>query len=176
MPTNVRPNSAGTVADVVSNPPRPPAREGRAAPSRTTIALKLLMAVSGIIFIGFVLRTCTATSRPSRDTTPSTSTPTTCARWASRCCRTAALLWIIRARLIVALVVHVLSAVLPVASRRSRARTTQYVVKKAPARRASLMMRWGGVTLLLFLVWHLLNFTIGKVNVRRAARPTTPTT
>ena len=26
-------------------------------------------------------------------------------------------------------------------------------------------MRWGGLTLLLFLVWHLLNFTIGKVNV-----------
>ena len=25
-------------------------------------------------------------------------------------------------------------------------------------------MRWGGVTLLLFIVWHLLNFTIGKVN------------
>ena len=30
---------------------------------------------------------------------------------------------------------------------------------------ASRMMRWGGVTILLFLVWHLLNFTIGKVNV-----------
>ena len=26
-------------------------------------------------------------------------------------------------------------------------------------------MRWGGVTLLLFVVWHLLNFTIVKVNV-----------
>ena len=26
-------------------------------------------------------------------------------------------------------------------------------------------MRWGGVTILLFLIWHLLNFTIGKVNV-----------
>ena len=27
------------------------------------------------------------------------------------------------------------------------------------------MMRWGGLAILLFLVWHLLNFTIGKVNV-----------
>jgi succinate dehydrogenase / fumarate reductase cytochrome b subunit len=26
-------------------------------------------------------------------------------------------------------------------------------------------MRWGGVTLLMFIIWHLLNFTIGKVNV-----------
>ena len=30
---------------------------------------------------------------------------------------------------------------------------------------SSRWMRWGGVALLLFLVWHLLNFTIGKVNV-----------
>ena len=30
---------------------------------------------------------------------------------------------------------------------------------------ASRMMRWGGVTLLLFIIWHLLNFTVGKVNV-----------
>jgi succinate dehydrogenase / fumarate reductase cytochrome b subunit len=26
-------------------------------------------------------------------------------------------------------------------------------------------MRWGGLTLLLFIIWHLLNFTIGKINV-----------
>jgi succinate dehydrogenase / fumarate reductase cytochrome b subunit len=31
---------------------------------------------------------------------------------------------------------------------------------------ASRLMRWGGVTLLLFIIWHLLNFTIGKVNVQ----------
>ena len=26
-------------------------------------------------------------------------------------------------------------------------------------------MRWGGLALLVFVVWHLINFTIGKVNV-----------
>ena len=30
-------------------------------------------------------------------------------------------------------------------------------------------MRWGGLTLLIFIVWHLLNFTIGKVNVSGGA-------
>src|SRR3546814_17517816 len=30
---------------------------------------------------------------------------------------------------------------------------------------SSRTMRWGGVTILLFIVWHLINFTIGKVNV-----------
>ena len=27
------------------------------------------------------------------------------------------------------------------------------------------LMRWGGLALLLFVIWHLINFTIGKVNV-----------
>ena len=31
---------------------------------------------------------------------------------------------------------------------------------------SSRWMRWGGVALLLFVVWHLINFTIGKVNVQ----------
>ena len=34
---------------------------------------------------------------------------------------------------------------------------------------SSRWMRWGGVTLLLFIVWHLLNFTVGKVNVAGGA-------
>ena len=42
----------------------------------------------------------------------------------------------------------------------------KYVMKKRTgATFASLMMRWGGVTILLFVIWHLLNFSIGKVNV-----------
>ena len=30
-------------------------------------------------------------------------------------------------------------------------------------------MRWGGITILLFVIWHLVNFTIGKVNVQGGA-------
>ena len=51
--------------------------------------------------------------------------------------------------------------------RAGRARTTRYVVKKNKASTVSShWMRWGGITLFLFIVWHLLNFTIGKVNVQ----------
>ena len=50
--------------------------------------------------------------------------------------------------------------------RAQRARPVKYVVKKNNhSTRASHLMRWGGVTLLLFIIWHLLNFTIPKVNV-----------
>lgn len=75
-------------------------------------------------------------------------------------------LWIIRAALIVSLVVHVVCAVL-LWRRANNARSTPYVVKKNKhSTFSSHWMRWGGVTLLLFIVWHLLNFTIGKVNVQ----------
>ncbi len=79
------------------------------------------------------------------------------------------LLWLIRASLIVALVVHVYAAV-ALWRRAGRARTVKYQVKKnLSSTFSSRMMRWGGLTLLLFIIWHLLNFTIGKVNVSGGA-------
>ena len=79
------------------------------------------------------------------------------------------LLWIIRVVLVASLLVHVYSA-LTLWRRSAKARTVKYAVKKSTgATFASRMMRWGGVTLLLFIVWHLLNFTIGKVNVTGGA-------
>jgi succinate dehydrogenase / fumarate reductase cytochrome b subunit len=74
------------------------------------------------------------------------------------------LLWIVRIALIVAIVAHLYSAV-ALASRASKARTTKYAVKKNLASSlSSRTMRWGGVALLIFIVWHLIHFTIGKVN------------
>lgn len=73
-------------------------------------------------------------------------------------------LWIMRVGLLVALAVHVGCAV-ALARRAGKARTTQYVVKRNVASSlSSRTMRWGGATILIFLVWHLVNFTIGKVN------------
>ena len=83
-------------------------------------------------------------------------------------------LWIIRVGAARALVVHVTprsrSGGAPASPHR------RYVVKKNNGVHLLVAwMRWGGVTLLLFLVWHLLDFTVPKVNVR-GGRPTTPTT
>ncbi len=73
-------------------------------------------------------------------------------------------LWLFRALLIVALVLHAYSA-FKLWSRAQGARSDRYVVKKAVAASlSSKMMRWGGVTLLLFLIFHLIQFTIAKVN------------
>jgi succinate dehydrogenase / fumarate reductase cytochrome b subunit len=74
-------------------------------------------------------------------------------------------LWLFRALLVVALFAHAYAAFY-LWSRAKGARTTRYVAKQAArATIRSRMMRWGGVALLLFLVWHLLQFTILKINV-----------
>lgn len=74
-------------------------------------------------------------------------------------------LWVLRLVLLASLVVHVYCAVV-LWRRAHNARTSRYVVKKNVASSfSSRMMRWGGVALLLFIIWHLINFTIGKVNV-----------
>ncbi|WP_169735696.1 succinate dehydrogenase cytochrome b subunit [Intrasporangium oryzae] len=74
-------------------------------------------------------------------------------------------LWLFRALLVVALVAHAWSAFY-LWSKAQGARKTRYVAKQAAKRTLKTKwMRWGGVALLLFLVWHLLQFTILKFNV-----------
>lgn len=75
------------------------------------------------------------------------------------------LLWIIRIGLIAALVIHV-GAAIALTRRAHAARTVKYAVKKnVVSSISSRTMRWGGVTILVFLTWHLLNFTIAKINL-----------
>jgi succinate dehydrogenase / fumarate reductase cytochrome b subunit len=82
----------------------------------------------------------------------------------------AGFLTVMRAALIVALVVHIACG-MNLWARAKRARTVKYVVKKhTGAIPASLIMRWAGVAIFLFLVWHLLHFTIVKINVTGGER------
>ena len=76
----------------------------------------------------------------------------------------AGLIWILRAVLIVSLVVHVYSAV--TLWRRARAaRTQRYsVTKRLAATWSSRTMRYGGIFLLLFIVFHLLHLTTQTIN------------
>jgi succinate dehydrogenase / fumarate reductase cytochrome b subunit len=74
-------------------------------------------------------------------------------------------LWIIRVVLIVAVIVHVWAA-FALWARAQGARTTRYVAKEAAKRTLKTKwMRWGGVAILLFVIWHLFQFTWLKINV-----------
>jgi succinate dehydrogenase / fumarate reductase cytochrome b subunit len=73
-------------------------------------------------------------------------------------------LWIQRVVLLVALVLHITAAV-QLVRRDHRARPVAYVHRR-PVRAtfATRTMRWGGATLAVFVVWHILDFTVGSVN------------
>ena len=73
-------------------------------------------------------------------------------------------LWVIRIVLLAAVVAHFWAAV-SLWRQAKRARPQSYVTKKSVAQSyASRTMRWGGVIVLLFIVYHILDLTTGTVN------------
>jgi len=137
--------------------------------SRSTIALKMLMAVSGLIFVGFVLTHMYGNLKAFEGHDAYNEYAEHLRTIGTPMLPYAGALWIIRAVLLGSLVVHVYCAA-TLWRRANKARTVKYQVKKhVGAIFASRLMRWGGVTLLLFIIWHLLNFTVGKVNVTGGA-------
>lgn len=132
--------------------------------SRSTVALKLLMAGSGLVFIGFVLAHMYGNLKMFAGHDAFNSYAEHLRELGEPMLPYAGALWIIRIGLIVSLGLHVYAA-FTLWSRAGKARSTSYAVKRnAHSSVSSRTMRWGGLTLLLFLVWHLANFTIGKVN------------
>ena len=134
--------------------------------TRSTIAQKLLMAVSGLVFLVFVLLHMYGNLKAFAGHDAYNEYSHHLRVFGEPMLPRNGLLWILRAVLLGSLVVHVYAAA-TLWRRARRARSVKYVMKKhTGAIPASRMMRFGGVALLLFIIWHLLNFTIGKVNVQ----------
>ena len=74
-------------------------------------------------------------------------------------------LWILRIALIVAVVSHVWAAA-RLWRRANHARSTPYTTfRPVQATWSSRTMRWGGLTILLFVIFHLLQFTTVTIEV-----------
>ncbi|HEX7716525.1 MAG TPA: succinate dehydrogenase cytochrome b subunit [Marmoricola sp.] len=137
--------------------------------SRSTIFLKLTMAVSGLVFVAFVLLHMYGNLKAFAGHDAFNEYAEHLRTMGTPILPRSGALWIIRVVLVASLLVHVYCA-MTLWARAKHARTVRYQVKKhTGAIFASRLMRWGGVTILLFLVWHLLNFTVGKVNVQGGA-------
>jgi succinate dehydrogenase / fumarate reductase, cytochrome b subunit len=133
--------------------------------THTTIAWKMLMAVTGVVFLLFVLLHMYGNLQAFAGHDAYNSYAEHLRELGEPMVPYGGVLWMLRVVLIVALVLHVWAA-LKLTLRARRARTVRYQVKKNFASTpASRWMRWGGLALLLFVIWHLINFTIGKVNV-----------
>ncbi len=72
-------------------------------------------------------------------------------------------LWILRAVLVTAVILHV-TAAYQLTRVSHAARPEKYAVRKPQSSTyASRLMRWGGVVVLAFIVFHILHFTTGDV-------------
>ncbi|MBT2452693.1 succinate dehydrogenase cytochrome b subunit [Streptomyces sp. ISL-43] len=74
-------------------------------------------------------------------------------------------LWIVRAALVAAVLAHGICAY-QLSRRDIKARPVKYARKRRRASYSTRTMRWGGVILALFIVWHLLDLTTLTVNER----------
>ncbi len=129
----------------------------------------MLMALSGLVFIGFVLLHMYGNLKAFAGHDAFNTYAHHLRVFGEPMLPRNGLLWLIRVALLLALTVHVYAAA-KLWRRAGSARTVKYVKKRnLGSTVSSRMMRWGGLTLLLFIVWHLLNFTVGKINVTGGA-------
>ena len=137
---------------------------GQMSARRTTIFMKMTMAVSGALFVFYVLMHMYGNLKILAGNEAFDEYAHHLRTMFEPILPYSGFLWLFRILLIIALVAHAYSAFY-LWSRANNARTTRYVA--AAAARTSLRtkwMRWGGVALLAFLIFHLIQFTIVKVN------------
>jgi succinate dehydrogenase / fumarate reductase cytochrome b subunit len=124
---------------------------------RSSIGKKVVMAASGAVLFGFVLGHMLGNLQVYLG-------PAALNGYAEKLRHLGPLLWAVRAVLLAAVTLHIASAysltrmsqaARPVGYRERENRESTY---------ASRTMRWGGVILLLFIVYHLMHFTFGNAH------------
>jgi succinate dehydrogenase / fumarate reductase cytochrome b subunit len=122
---------------------------------RAAIGKKVVMGVTGLIGIGFVLGHMAGNLLAFRG-------PDAINDYAHFLQSTGELLWILRAVLIAAVILHVIAAVQLTLQNRA-ARPTGYVKREPQVSTWGVRtMRLGGAVLLVFIILHILHFTTGS--------------
>jgi succinate dehydrogenase / fumarate reductase cytochrome b subunit len=124
---------------------------------RSTIGKKVIMAVTGLVLVGFVISHMLSNllvfqGHEGLD------------HYAAFLRSTGKLLWLARAGLLLAIILHIDAAWK--LSRRSQTSRPLGYRKRVPqvSTWGARTMRWGGVLLLVFIVYHLLHFTFGRLH------------
>ncbi len=131
---------------------------------RSGIALKAAMAISGLVLFGFVLVHMIGNLKLYQGPEAMNSYGRALREMGVPFLAPGLALWLARIGLLVAVAVHIWAAsVLTLRSR--RARPMRYrILRPVQATYASRTMRWGGVIVLLFVVFHLADLTFGTAN------------
>jgi succinate dehydrogenase / fumarate reductase, cytochrome b subunit len=124
---------------------------------RSTVGKKVIMGLTGLIMIGFLVAHVAANLLSFQG-------PLKINAYSAFLHSTGELLWVARGILLVSLVLHVMAAVQLTLLDRA-ARPVEYARRKAQASTvASTTLRWGGLLLFGFIIYHLLHFTVGSVH------------
>lgn len=127
---------------------------------KTTVVIKQAMAVSGLVFVGFLLAHAYGNLKVFSGQDVYNDYALHLRTMLMPIMPYEGLLWILRIVLIVLIVIHVISA-FTLWRRASAARGTRYMMKKSMANAyAARTVRWGGIILLAFVVFHLSHFTL----------------
>jgi succinate dehydrogenase / fumarate reductase cytochrome b subunit len=124
----------------------------------SSVGKKVVMAVTGLIMVAYlithVLANLLVFQGPSRINA-----------YSAFLHGTGGALWAARLVLLAALILHVVAAV-QLAGRRFDARPVGYAAGQEPqvSTWASRTLRWGGGLILVFLVYHILHFTVGTAH------------
>lgn len=131
----------------------------------TTVALKAAMAISGILFMLFVLLHMYGNLKAFAGQEAFDGYAHGLRTLLYPYLPYEGYLWIQRVVLTVAVIVHVAAAA-TLWRRARKARETRYIMHKRLVQTYSARtMRWGGVILLAFVIFHLLQFTTLTINV-----------
>ncbi|MEU5403538.1 succinate dehydrogenase [Streptomyces sp. NPDC005963] len=129
----------------------------------STVGKKVVMAVSGLIMLGYLVAHVMGNLKvffgPAEFNEyghwlRTMGAPILHEEWA---------LWIVRIVLLAAVVAHAVSAY-QLSRRDIKARPSKYVHRRKRASYATRTMRWGGIIVALFIVWHILDLTTLTVN------------
>ncbi len=123
----------------------------------STIGLKVLMALTGLVLFAFTVAHVTGNLLVFAG-------PKAMNDYAHLLKASAAVLWGARAVLLLSVLVHIVSAI-KLTKRRAEARPVPYGLKEPHGSSyASRTMIWSGPVLGLFVIYHLLHFTVGSVH------------
>jgi succinate dehydrogenase / fumarate reductase cytochrome b subunit len=132
--------------------------------ARSTVAMKAMMAVSGLIMVGYLLAHMYGNLKVFSGQQAFDDYAHHLRTMGEPILPYGGALWVIRIVLLVAIVAHVYSAAsLWRRDRKARGGTSRYASSKGKKgiqrTYASFTLRWGGIIILLFVIYHLLHLT-----------------
>ncbi|USQ79479.1 succinate dehydrogenase cytochrome b subunit [Ornithinimicrobium faecis] len=134
-------------------------------PKTSSILLKTVMAVTGLIFVGFILAHMYGNLMIFAGTDSFNEYAHHLREFGTPMLPEKGFLWVMRIVLLASVVLHAASAFM-LWGRAGQARTTRYVARKGEwATFVKRSMRWGGVALLIFVVFHILHFTTNTIQI-----------